>query len=182
MCCVAAAPVIATAAVGVGIAATASSVITASVGVATIATCVGVYTGVKHISQSTSNSKSSSSKSYDALPRNHTVYGLVDSNGNTQYVGRTTNPEKRENAHTNNPQRSHLNFVPIGLNAIEARGVEQIQMIYYHTVNTSNKMNNQINGISPRNPNLSMYMEAGRGVLSYLENKMSNEILYWSGN
>ena len=99
---VVAAPVIATAAVGVGIAATASSVITAS---------VGVYAGVKHISQSTSNSKSSSSKSYDALPRNHTVYGLVDSNGNTQYVGRTTNPEKRENAHANNPQRSHLNFV-----------------------------------------------------------------------
>ena len=181
---VVAAPVIATAAVGVGIAATASSVITASVGVAIIATCVGVYAGVKHISQSTSNSKSSSSKSYDALPRNHTVYGLVDSNGNTQYVGRTTNPEKRENAHANNPQRSHLNFVPIatGLNAIEARGVEQIQMMYHHTVNTSNKMNNQINGISPRNPNLSMYMEAGRGVLSYLENKISNEILYWSGN
>lgn len=51
-------------------------------------------------------------------------------------------------------------------------------MMYHHTVNTSNKMNNQINGISPRNPNLSMYMEAGRGVLSYLENK----ILYWSGN
>lgn len=128
--------------------------------------------------------KSSSSKSYDALPRNHTVYGLVDSNGNTQYVGRTTNLEKRENAHANNPQRSHLNFVPIatGLNAIEARGVEQIQMMYHHTVNTSNKMNNQINGISPRNPNLSMYMEAGRGVLSYLENKISNEILYWLGN
>lgn len=181
---VVAAPVIATAAVGVGIAATASSVITASVGVVTIATCVGVYAGVKHISQSTSNSKSSSSKSYDALPRNHTVYGLVDSNGNTQYVGRTTNLEKRENAHANNPQRSHLNFVPIatGLNAIEARGVEQIQMMYHHTVNTSNKMNNQINGISPRNPNLSMYMEAGRGVLSYLENKISNEILYWLGN
>ena len=172
---VVAAPVIATAAVGVGIAATASSVITAS---------VGVYAGVKYISQSTSNSKSSSSKSYDALPRNYTVYGLVDSNGNTQYVGGTTNPEKRENAHANNPQRSHLNFVPIatGLNAIEARGVEQIQMMYHHTVNTSNKMNNQVNGISPRNPNLSMYMEAGRGVLSYLENKISNEILYWSGN
>lgn len=85
--------VVAAAAVGVGIAATASSVITVS---------VGVYAGVKHISQSTSNSKSSSSKSYDALPRNHTVYGLVDSNRNTQYVGRTTNPEKRENAHANN--------------------------------------------------------------------------------
>lgn len=77
-----------------------------------------------------------------------------------------------------------MNFVPIatGFNAIEARGVEQIQMMYHHTVNTSNKLNNQINGISPRNPNLSMYMEAGRGVLSYLENKISNEILYWSGN
>ena len=30
-------------------------------------------------------------------------------------------------------------------------------------------MNNQINGISPSNKNLGMYMEAGRGVAGYLE-------------
>ena len=43
-------------------------------------------------------------------------------------------------------------------------------------------MNNQINGISPSNKNLGMYMEAGRGVAGYLENQISNEILYWRGN
>ena len=183
--CVAAvafAPAVAVAAAGVGIATTTSAVITASIAVGTIATGAGIYASAKHASQA--KSTISSSKSYDVLPRNHTVYGLVDSNGNTQYIGRTTNPERRQASHANNSYRSHLTFVPIatGLNAIEARGVEQIQMMYHHTINTSNKMNNQINGISPFNPNLPMYMAAGRGALSYLENKISNEILYWTGN
>lgn len=75
-------------------------------------------------------------------------------------------------------------MVPLatGLNAIEARGVEQIQMLVHHTINTANKMNNQINGISPFNSKLGIYMEAGRGALSYLGNQISNEILYWTGN
>lgn len=51
-------------------------------------------------------------------------------------------------------------------------------MLEHHTINTANKMNNQINGISPFNRKLGVYMEAGRGALSYLENQISNEILY----
>ena len=43
-------------------------------------------------------------------------------------------------------------------------------------------MNNQINGISPHNKSLGIYMEAGRGVAGYLSNLISNEILYWTGN
>jgi hypothetical protein len=44
-------------------------------------------------------------------------------------------------------------------------------------------MNNQINGISPSNKLLAIYiyMEAGRGVAAYLENQISNEALYWAG-
>ena len=64
----------------------------------------------------------------------------------------------------------------------QARGLEQIAMLEYHTINTANKMNNQINGISPHNKSYGVYMEAGRGVARYLENKVSNEILYWTGN
>ena len=67
------------------------------------------------------------------------------------------------------------------LSAEAARGIEQIEMLYYHTLNTSNKINNQINGISPNNKNLLKYMEAGRGALKYTENQISNEILYWTG-
>jgi hypothetical protein len=75
-------------------------------------------------------------------------------------------------------------MVPLatGLNALEARGIEQMQMLSHHTINTANRMNNQINGISPFNPKLGMYMEAGRGAVAYLGNQISNEILYWTGN
>ena len=47
--------------------------------------------------------------------------------------------------------------------------------------NAKNRMNNQINGISPSNKLLVIYMEAGRGVAAYLENQISNEALYWAG-
>lgn len=112
-------------------------------------------------------------KTYDNLPKNHTVYVLQDpSAGKIEYVGRTTDPAKRAAAHKSNAARQHLEMVPLatGLNAIETRGVEQIQMLEHHTINTANKMNNQINGISPFNRELGVYMEAGRGALSYLEN------------
>ena len=124
-------------------------------------------------------------KAYDSIPRNHTVYGLVNAQtGRVEYVGRTKNPAAREQAHKNNPERENLKFTVIksGLNAIEARGVEQIQMLYHHTINTANKMNNQINGISPSNGLIGAYMEAGRGALGYFENQISNDILYWAGN
>lgn len=42
-------------------------------------------------------------------------------------------------------------------------------------------MNNQINGISPANRSLNTYMEAGRGVAKYIENQVTNEMLYWTG-
>ena len=76
-----------------------------------------------------------------------------------------------------------MDFVVIrsGLNYYEARGLEQIAMLSYHTINTANRMNNQINGISPANRSLNTYMEAGRGVAKYIENQVTNEMLYWTG-
>ena len=55
-------------------------------------------------------------------------------------------------------------------------------MSYYHTLNTTNKMNSQINGISPFNPGLGIYKKVAIGMLGYAWNKVSNEILYWTGN
>ena len=117
-------------------------------------------------------------------PKDHTVYKLVDSAGNAQYIGRTKNPGLREAAHKSNPARSHLQFVPIksGLTYSQARGFEQIEMLNCHTINKVNPANNQIFGISPKNPKLEFYMYCGRAVASYLENKVSNEVLYWTGN
>ena len=109
--------------------------------------------------------------------------GLVDNDGKTQYVGRTRNPVVRERQHRADPTKAELQFMPIrsGLTAHEARGLEQISMVQHHTINTANRMNNQRNGISPRNKMLGVYMEAGRGAALYLENQFSNAALYWTG-
>ena len=116
--------------------------------------------------------------------RNNTVYKLVDKNDEVQYVGRTTNVTARADAHKHNPFRKDLRMEIIAqdLSYNEARGLEQIAMLQCHTINTANRMNNQINGISPFNKSLGIYMAAGRGVAEYLGNQISNEILYWTGN
>ena len=113
----------------------------------------------------------------------YTVYKLADEAGTAHYVGRTKNETARKIAHRNDPNRAHLEFVPIasGLNRFQARGYEQIMMLECHTINTANRMNNQINGISPHNKKLDIYMEAGRGVAEYVGNQISNEILNWTG-
>ena len=75
-----------------------------------------------------------------------------------------------------------MEIIATNLDYYEARGLEQIAMLECHTINTSNRMNNRINGIGPRNRKLALYMEAGRGVAGYLDNVISDEILYWTGN
>ena len=112
------------------------------------------------------------------------MYKLVDAEGEVQYVGRTKNLAARENAHKANPARASLKMEIIAdnLNYEEARGVEQAFMLYHHTVNTKNAMNNQINGISHRNEKRDFYMKAAEGVLGYMWNQVSNEVLYWTGN
>ena len=119
------------------------------------------------------------------MKRVNTVYVLVNPDTDqVEYVGRTWNVGARSNAHGRNPYRANLRFeiVATELNYFEARGLEQMLMLKHHTINTANKMNNQINGISPLNPNLQVYMAAGRGIAGYLENQLSNEVLYWTGN
>ena len=119
---------------------------------------------------------------YSKLPRNHTVYRLVDNKDTVQYVGRTVNPDKRKQEHAKNPARANLQFeiIRTGLNRYEARGLEQIMMLHYHTLNTLNAMNNQINGISPKNRKLRRYMYAARGIAKYVDNQITDEILYWN--
>ena len=57
---------------------------------------------------------------------------------------------------------------------------EQAGMAYYHTINTVDKMNNQINSIAPQY--WGVYKELAKGVLDYGWNQMTNEILYWTNN
>ena len=81
-----------------------------------------------------------------------------------QYVGRTTNPEKRKIAHRNNPFKANLEFYieKDNLTKPEARGLEQYLIMYYSTLNRNNPMNNQINGIARNNRKYNIYMNAAQ--------------------
>jgi RHS repeat-associated protein len=142
--------------------------------VATIATVVGLAATV---AVSVAEAKKTNSEN------NHTVYTLIDDSGTVQYVGRTNDPTTREKAHKRNPARTNLKYktVASGLSKSEARGLEQILMLEYHTKNTLNSMNNQINGISPKSSGLRVLMLAGMGAAKYLENQVSEICLDWTG-
>ncbi len=114
--------------------------------------------------------------------RNNSVYVLKDETGTVQYVGRTNDVDKRRAAHQINPARAGLKMdvLASGLNLPEARALEQAGMMYYHTINTANKMNNQINSVSPKYWGL--FKQLALGTLDYGWNQMSNEILYWAGS
>ena len=174
--CGAAAPALAVAGGGIiggisaGAAATAASVATGAMIVAGVSSVAAVTSAVAE-------------KTVEkTAKRNHSVYVLKDDTGTVQYVGRTTDVAKRAKAHEANPARAGLKLEVIqpNLNYVQARAVEQAAMAYYHTINTANKMNNQINGISPFNPKLGVYKEAAVGMLGYAWNQVSNEILYWT--
>ena len=170
------APVLAAASGGIfagistGAAAAAASVATGAMIVA------GVSTAAAATSAVVEKAVEESSK------RNNSVYVLKDDTGTVQYVGRTNNVDKRRAAHSANPARAGLKMeiIASGLNFSESRALEQAGMAYYHTINTANKMNNQINGVSPKY--WGIFKELALGVLNYGWNQMSNEILYWTGN
>jgi hypothetical protein len=75
--------------------------------------------------------------------------------------------------------RPHVTFAS-GLDYKESRALEQSAMAYYHTINTANKMNNQINSVSPKY--WKAYKEIALGTLDYGWNQLTNEILYWTDN
>ena len=111
---------------------------------------------------------------------NNTVYTLRDKETDEiKYAGMTVNPDTREQNHKNDPVKGQYKFVPeaSGLTYEEARGLEQILIIEYSTKELLNK----INGISPKNSKLDIYMEAGRAIATYMYDSISDEALYWTG-
>lgn len=111
------------------------------------------------------------------------VYVLVGPDDTVEYVGRTKHPSARKWAHGRNPDRNGLAFEIIGskLTYMQARGLEQVLMLYYHTINTNDRKNNQINGISINNAMLDDYILAAEGALGYLWNQITNDVLAWMG-
>ena len=93
-----------------------------------------------------------------------------------QYVGRTKNIEARKKAHANSNARGHLTMHIFRKNLTydQARGLEQLLMVHYHTLNALNPANNQINGIRANNPKYRHYIDSANALF---ENIISNEVL-----
>ena len=118
----------------------------------------------------------------DKYPGNYTVYALYDKENNVQYVGRTRDFEARKKAHEASFRKGLTpRVLEENLTYTQARGLEQYYMIKYHTINTQNKINNQIRGVSPKNRNVVIYYEVTKGFLEYTYNQVTNSIFNWLG-
>lgn len=141
----------------------------------TVATVATVYATSTAIEAITDYAKKQEAKRNE---KSHTVYRLRnDETKQIDYVGRTVNPKAREENHKKTKPGHTFEIIATGLTRKEARGIEQIYMVEYNTRSLLNK----INGISPNNINIEIYMQAGRQALNYLGNVVSNEALYWTG-
>ena len=105
----------------------------------------------------------------------YTVYVLVDKKirinqfpyFHVVYVGRTMNIVATRNRHKANPARRDYILVTLKTNLSynAARGLEQSYIVLFATLNNGNSTNNQINGVSPTNPNIGTYEAAATLVL-----------------
>ncbi|MBQ3482257.1 MAG: RHS repeat-associated core domain-containing protein [Oscillospiraceae bacterium] len=111
--------------------------------------------------------------------KTYSVYFLEDDSGIIQYVGRVsdTGYEKRMSYHKQT--KGYLPAYRIqGLSYAEARGLEELGMIKYHTLNPGKYGSNQIHGISNKNPKGPLYLTKALSCLTgYLENKREQFIL-----
>lgn len=121
----------------------------------------------------------------------YSVYFLKESgdiHNEIVYVGRvkTSNLSTRMSYHST--RNRELVYSIDGLNYNECRFVEQVGMIWCHTI-SANPLNNQIRGIGPRNAKRYTYFDAGRNLaktgswlddffpISYFANQTENMIL-----
>lgn len=107
-------------------------------------------------------------------PNTYTVYFLADETGCIRYVGRTKNLSQRLAQHKNPNSRTsmyELAFAIPNLKYTQARGVEEIGIVFYGTLNTAG---NLIRGISEKNLNKDIYIES---ALDIIYNRELNIIL-----
>ena len=143
--------------------------------------CTGIANAV---TDAVENVKEKVEEKIDAInakySKTYVVYGLMDSKGNIQYVGRTSDLDKRLNAHANSEKNKDLVLAwsTPPLKYCEARGLEQLGIIGYNTLNLAKDMNlfgrNWINGIADTNVNKFLYMKA---AMNFIYNEITNEYL-----
>ena len=116
---------------------------------------------------------------------NQSVYALYDENTNQiEYVGRTNDLEKRKAQHkASNSSRKNLKMVPIAedIPYDAARGLEQLGIEKYNTLNpvkkSGNAYNNQINGVSKSAKNATKskrYLTAGEEYANKLDESLND--------
>ena len=141
--------------------------------IATAATVVG--TQALAVTAVTATASVVSSEIEKKNKQSYSVYFLEDEEGTIQYVGRVTDSgyDSRMNYHRVTRDLTPAHRIS-NLSYAEARGLEEIGMIECHTLNASNPINNQIHGISDRNPNGGRYMDA---ACNYLLNRAEDWVL-----
>ena len=116
----------------------------AAMGSAAVATAATVATGAMIVAGVSATAAVVTSvvenTGYRKPTRNQTVYKLVNDQGETRYVGRTNNPQRRARQHKKSVAKADLQMVPIatGLTKTEARAMEQIVISAYTLDNLIN--------------------------------------------
>ena len=113
--------------------------------------------------------------------RNHLVYQLIDKadNDKVKYVGRTVNENARKTFHQKTKPNLEFEVQRYNLTKAEARGLEQVLIIQHHVKQEFGGLN-RINGISPNNPRLGIYMRAALPIAKdLLGAEALDEALYW---
>lgn len=98
----------------------------------------------------------------DNNSNDHNVYFLRDTTtGKVEYVGRTQHRTETEYRHKSNPYRTELeiHFIAKNVSAETARGLEEYYLLKCGTLNKNKQfpMNNQIHGVSAKNPDYIIY-------------------------
>ena len=113
------------------------------------------------------------------------MFALMDSQGDIQYVGRTKNLDKRLSAHAHSKKTGDLVLAwhTPPLTYCQARGLEQMGIVMYNTLNVKRDTNlfrrNWINGIRPTNPNRRPSMKS---AIDYMYNQLTNDYYNFIGS
>lgn len=105
------------------------------------------------------------------------MYALKDSAGDIRYVGRTKNLERRLAQHRKSKKTGELDLAweQPGLTWSQARGLEQVGIVTYNTINSGK---NSINGVAYKNKNYEAYLTA---AWDYIYNQVTNEVYNITG-
>lgn len=147
----------------------------ASSTIAATATAIGMQAAI--VSSASAAASTISKRERQAQERNETfsVYFLKDDSGTIRYVGRVTDARYEARMTHHKYTRGLKPIARIaGLDYATARGLEEIGMIEFHTLNATNPVNNHIHGLSLKNPHGDRYMDA---AYNYLSNRAENTVL-----